>query len=133
MGLPARLISERTIATCVCRKLDSAILMMKPAKNRSGCDRADALDIPMNRSVYPTRPAPSQHNNLLPQRQNLGLERCAWPEQIDDNPQNYPEEIKHPGRGSSDSAFHANMDGICDRDRALRCCFTASSHLLLAC
>jgi hypothetical protein len=37
--------------TCVCRKLDSAILVMKPAENGSGCNGADALDRPMDGSI----------------------------------------------------------------------------------
>jgi hypothetical protein len=36
---------------CVCRKLDSAILMMKPSENRAGCDGADAVNNPMNGSI----------------------------------------------------------------------------------
>ena len=39
------------VLSCVCRKLDSAILVMKAAENRSGCDCADALNKPMNRSI----------------------------------------------------------------------------------
>ena len=77
----------------------------------------------------PTRPAPSQHNDLLSQRQVLGLERCAWPAQIDDNPQNYPAQIQHSGRGSTDSTLHANPDRIYDRDRSLASSVSTSSDL----
>ena len=35
----------------VCRKLDSAILVMKAAENRSRCDGAEPLNRPMNGSV----------------------------------------------------------------------------------
>ena len=36
---------------CVCRKLDSAILVMKAAENRSRCDGAEPLNRRMNGSV----------------------------------------------------------------------------------
>jgi hypothetical protein len=39
------------VESCVCRKLDSAILVMKPAENGSGCNGADALDRPMDGSI----------------------------------------------------------------------------------
>jgi hypothetical protein len=39
------------VGCCVCRKLDSAVLMMKAAKNRSGCDCAGVLNRPMDGSV----------------------------------------------------------------------------------
>ena len=39
------------MAGCVCRKLDSAILVMKLSEDRVGCDGADALDRPMDRTV----------------------------------------------------------------------------------
>ena len=45
---------------------------------------------------HPTGPTSSQHNDLLPQRQDLGFQRRARPEQIDDNPKNYSAEIQHP-------------------------------------
>jgi hypothetical protein len=50
--LPGRARANRPVAdTCVCRKLDSAILTIKTAENRSGCDCADALNDPMNGSI----------------------------------------------------------------------------------
>jgi hypothetical protein len=39
--------------------------------------------------------APSQHDDLLSQHQDLGLKRRAGPEQIDDGHKNYPAEIPH--------------------------------------
>jgi hypothetical protein len=41
-------------------------------------------------------PTSSQHNDLLPQHQDLGFQRRARSEQIDDNPKNYSAEIQHP-------------------------------------
>src|SRR5262245_48065153 len=38
----------------------------------------------------------SQRDDLLPQHEDLGLQRRAWSEQIDDNPKNYSAEIQHP-------------------------------------
>ena len=35
----------------MCRKLDSAILVMEAAENPTGCDRAGALNRPMNRRI----------------------------------------------------------------------------------
>jgi hypothetical protein len=40
-------------------------------------------------------PASSQHDDLLPQHENLGLQGRARPQQIDDNPNNYSAEIQH--------------------------------------
>jgi hypothetical protein len=34
---------------------------------------------------HTTGPAPSQHDDLLPQHKDLGFDRRARPEQIDDN------------------------------------------------
>ena len=42
--------------TCACRKLDSAILVMKAAENRSRCDGAEPLNRPMNGSVLVQSP-----------------------------------------------------------------------------
>jgi len=47
---------------------------------------------------HSTRPAPSQHYNLLPQHEDLGFQRRARPEQIDHNPQNLSAEIQHPAQ-----------------------------------
>ena len=47
--LPARYAHTRR---CVCRKLDSAILVMKPSENRSGCNDADAVNNPVNGSIH---------------------------------------------------------------------------------
>jgi len=38
--------------------------------------------------LHPTGPAPSQHDDLLPQHEDLGFHRRERPEQIDDNPKN---------------------------------------------
>ncbi|MGB8617780.1 MAG: hypothetical protein WCD65_09660 [Pseudolabrys sp.] len=45
---------------------------------------------------HPTGPTSSQHDDLLPQCQDLGFQRRARSEQIDDNPKNYSAEIQHP-------------------------------------
>jgi len=45
---------------------------------------------------HPTGPTSSQHDDLLPQHQDLGFQRRARSEQIDDNPKNYSAEIQHP-------------------------------------
>ena len=45
---------------------------------------------------HPTGPASSQHDDLLPQHRDLGFQRRARSEQIDDNPKNYSAEIQHP-------------------------------------
>jgi chaperonin GroEL (HSP60 family) len=47
-GEYGNLVSKGIIDPCVCRKLDSAILVMKAAENRPGCDCAVALNNPMN-------------------------------------------------------------------------------------
>jgi hypothetical protein len=39
--------------------------------------------------------APLQHDDLLSQHDDLGLQRHAWPEQIDDSLKNYPAKIQH--------------------------------------
>src|SRR6478672_8377129 len=39
------------VGGCACRNLDSAILVMKAAENRSRCDGAEPLNRPMNGSV----------------------------------------------------------------------------------
>jgi len=38
---------------------------------------------------------PPQHYDLLSQHQDFGFQRCARPEQIDDNSEDYPAEIQH--------------------------------------
>ena len=45
---------------------------------------------------HPTGPNSSQHDDLLPQHQDLGFQRRARSDQIDDNPKNYSAEIQHP-------------------------------------
>jgi hypothetical protein len=45
---------------------------------------------------HPTGATSSQHDDLLPQHQDLGLQRRARSEQIDDNPKKYSAEIQHP-------------------------------------
>jgi hypothetical protein len=45
---------------------------------------------------HPTGPTSSQHDDLLPQHQDLGFQRRARSDQIDDNPKNYSAEIQHP-------------------------------------
>jgi hypothetical protein len=40
----------------VCRKLNSAIVVMKAAKNRLGCDCSNALNSPMNRTILVQTP-----------------------------------------------------------------------------
>ena len=45
---------------------------------------------------HPTGPTSSQHDDLLSQHQDLGFQRRARSEQIDDNPKNYSAEIQHP-------------------------------------
>jgi hypothetical protein len=42
------------------------------------------------------RACPSQHNDLLPQYEDLGFHRRPRPEQIDDKPKNQSAEIQHP-------------------------------------
>src|SRR6476469_4338429 len=46
--------------TCLYRKLDSAIMMMKSAEDRHRCDAAYVLDGAMDRSVFAKRPMSSQ-------------------------------------------------------------------------
>jgi hypothetical protein len=41
---------------CVRRKLNSAIVVMKPAEKRAGCDCADALNSPMDGSILVQSP-----------------------------------------------------------------------------
>jgi hypothetical protein len=54
-------------------------------------------DYPINGRKWQTaRFAPSQHDDLLSQHQDPGLQRRAWPEQINDSLKNYPAEIQHP-------------------------------------
>jgi hypothetical protein len=46
--------------SCLYRKLDSAIIMMKSAEDRHSCDAAYVLDGAMDRSVFAKRPMSSQ-------------------------------------------------------------------------
>ena len=46
----------RRTATCVYRKLDSAIMVVKAAEDRLGCDGAEVLNRTMDRSVLAQRP-----------------------------------------------------------------------------
>jgi hypothetical protein len=50
------------------------------------------------RKLQTARFAPSQHDDLLSQHQDLGLQRRACPEQINDSFKNYPAEIQHAPR-----------------------------------
>src|SRR5205807_10481577 len=45
----------RPAGTCVCRKSDSAILVMKASKDRLGCDDAEALNRPMEGGILVER------------------------------------------------------------------------------
>jgi hypothetical protein len=48
-----------------------------------------AQNHPVDRQKWhPTGPASSQHEDLLPQHEDLGFHRRARPEQIHDNPKN---------------------------------------------
>jgi hypothetical protein len=40
--------------------------------------------------------APSQHDDLLSQHQDLGFQHRAWPKQIDHRLKNYPAKSQHP-------------------------------------
>jgi hypothetical protein len=51
----------------------------------------------------------SQNNDLLPQRQNLGLDRCPRPKQIDNRPDNEPDKISHYRSASPDSRSTASQ------------------------
>jgi hypothetical protein len=53
---PPRLALQNAIFGCVCRKLDSAIVVMKAAENRSGCDCADAANNSMNGNIQVLSP-----------------------------------------------------------------------------
>jgi hypothetical protein len=54
-------------------------------------------DLVDGKKKQPTGPtSSSQHDDLLPQHENLGLQRRARQKQIDDNPKNYSAEIQHP-------------------------------------
>ena len=53
--------------------------------------------------------SPPQDVYLLPQRQNLCLERCPRPEQIDDRPTNKSAKIPHPTTGLPDSRSTASQ------------------------
>jgi hypothetical protein len=44
--------------------------------------------LPKRQERHSTGPAPSQHNDLLPQHEDLGFHRRARPEKIDDNRKN---------------------------------------------
>jgi hypothetical protein len=50
----------------------------------------------------------SQNNYLLPQRQDLCLDRCSRPKQIDNRPDNEPDKISHYRSASSDSRSTAS-------------------------
>src|SRR6202166_3282627 len=50
-----------------------------------------------------------QNVYLLPQRQNLHLERCPRPKQICDHPNNEPDKISHPARASPNSRSTASQ------------------------
>jgi hypothetical protein len=66
----------------------------------------------------PTGPPSSQHNDLLPQHEDLGFQRRAWSEQIDDNPDNYSAEIQYSiQQNIIRFCVSRQQDGIYDRDR----------------
>ena len=46
--------------TCPCRKLDSAMMVMKSAEDRPRCDAAYVLDGAMDRRVFAKRPMSPQ-------------------------------------------------------------------------
>lgn len=46
-------IATRCFATCACRTLDPAILMMKPAQNGLSGELAEPLDRPMPWRILP--------------------------------------------------------------------------------
>jgi hypothetical protein len=51
-GPPTRILDSGNKVPPVCAEnLDSAIQVMKPSENRSGCDGTDALDRPMEGSI----------------------------------------------------------------------------------
>jgi adenylate cyclase len=64
---------------------------------------------------HPTGPNSSQHNDLLPQHEDLGFQRRARSDQIDDNPKNYSAEIQHPA-DIIRFCVSRQLDGIYDRD-----------------
>ena len=66
---------------------------------------------------HPTGPASSQHDDLLPQHEDLGFQRRARSDQIDDNPKNYSAEIQHPA-DIIRFCVSRQLDGIYDRDRS---------------
>jgi hypothetical protein len=51
----------------------------------------------------------SQNNDLLPQRQDLCLDRCPRPKQIDNRPHSEPDKISHEGSASPDSRSTASQ------------------------
>jgi hypothetical protein len=65
---------------------------------------------------HPTGPTSSQHDDLLPQHQDLGFQRRARSEQIDDNPKNYYAEIQHSQKIIR-FCVSRQLDEIYDRDR----------------
>jgi hypothetical protein len=48
-------VKAAAVAGCVCRKLDSAILVMKSAEHRLWCNDAEALNRPMERGILVQR------------------------------------------------------------------------------
>ena len=65
----------------------------------------------------PTGPPSSQHNDLLPQHQDLGFQRRARSEQIEDNPDNYSAEIQHPAEHHPILRLTPTGWNLRDRDR----------------
>jgi hypothetical protein len=91
---------------------------------------------------HPTGPASSQHDDLLPQHRDLGFQRRARSEQIDDNPKNYSAEIQHPAedrpilrltptgwnlRQGQRSVTIADQFGAEQRTKSVGCCCPKSS------
>jgi hypothetical protein len=64
---------------------------------------------------HPTGPTSSQHDDLLSQHQDLGFQRRARSEQLDDNPKNYSAEIQHPAEDHPILRL-TQLDQIYDRD-----------------
>jgi hypothetical protein len=63
---------------------------------------------------HPTGPTSSQHDDLLSQHQDLGFQRRARSEQLDDNPKNYSANIPQK---IIRFCVSRQLDQIYDRDR----------------
>ena len=69
---------------------------------------------------HPTGPTSSQHDDLLPQHQNLGFQRRARSEQIDDNPKIMLQRSNILQR-IIQFCVSRQLAGIYDRGRGLKC------------